>query len=131
MTHQDIAFGALCAWRENRGGGNEGMMSILNVLRNRAELHGTSVYFEATKPFQFSSLTYRDDPQLTVFPSEDDTQWRVALALASQEVLSDITGGATNYYSLLMEKPPYWAAYMERTCVIANQAFYKLQARNA
>lgn len=128
MTHQDIAIGALTAWRENRGGGTPGMQSVLNVLCNRATHRGTSVYAEAVRKWQFSSMTAPGDPNLILFPADADPQWSMALILAGQMAdhgLQDITGGATSYYADSMADPPSWAASMTSTVEIAGQRFFK------
>jgi N-acetylmuramoyl-L-alanine amidase len=128
MTHQDIAIGALTAWRENRGGGAPGMQSVLNVLQNRATHLGTSVYAEAVRKWQFSSMTAPGDPNLILFPADADPQWAMALVLAGQMsdgVLADITGGATSYYADSMTTPPGWAAAMTPTVEIAGQKFFR------
>lgn len=81
------------------------MQSILNVLVNRATKNGTSVYEEALRPEQFSSMTTVGDPELGIGPNVlDAADWKAfltALSLASQaaeDSLPDITGGATLYY---------------------------------
>ena len=128
MTIQDQVIGALTMWRENRGGGIAGMQSVLNVLMNRAAKRGTSVYAEAVRKLQFSSMTAAGDPNLILFPSDADPQWQEALSLVAQGAagtLQDITGGATSYYAQSMLTPPYWAESMSQTCVIANQIFFK------
>lgn len=128
MTPQDEVIGALCAWRENRGGQTPGMQSVLNVLVNRATTRGTSVYAEAVRRLQFSSMTAPGDPNLILYPSPTDPEWLEALSLASQAAaasLEDITGGATSYYSLSMKEPPYWAPSMTRTVTIAGQIFFR------
>jgi hypothetical protein len=91
-------FAALTAWKENRGAGTEGLTSIINVVRNRALRDGTSLYAECVKRLQFSSITATGDPELTLWPEENDAQWKEALGLAETE-LADITGGATLYYA--------------------------------
>lgn len=128
MTPQDIAFGALCAWRENRGGGQVGMQSVINTLQNRSREEGKSIYEIATAPLQYSSMSAPGDPQLTKFGLDGDAQWIEALALMEQAAagqLPDITGGATNYYATSMSKPPWWAASMDVTVTIANQIFLR------
>jgi len=131
MTNQDEILGALCAWRENRSGGVPGMTSVLNVLQNRAAARGTSIYAEAVRPMQFSSMTAKGDPQLTLYPAPDDPQWAVALSLSAQMAsgtLQDITQGATMYYSpagMPEGKAPYWAASMQQTVTVAGQIFFK------
>ena len=67
-----IAGPALCAWRENRSGGRVGMQSVLNVLANRARRDNTSMYAEAVRKLQFSSMTARGDSQTVLWPIEGD-----------------------------------------------------------
>lgn len=111
-------------WRENRGGGTAGLTSVLNVLQNRAAKRKTDVYSEAVRRLQFSSMTAPGDPNLVLFPADNDPQWQEALVLAAQgPALADITGGATSYYAVSMLQPPYWAASMKETCRIAGQIF--------
>ena len=128
MTIQDQVIGALTAWRENRGGGVVGMQSVINVLVNRATHRGTDVYSEAVRRLQFSSMTAAGDPNLILFPTDNDPQWLEALTLASQASrgsLDDITEGSTSYYAASMSTPPYWAASMTRTVTIEGQIFFK------
>lgn len=131
MTIQDQVIGALTCWRENRGGGAQGMQSVLNVLCNRAKARGTSVYTEAVRPKQFSSMTEPGDVNLIVFPQAGDQEWQEALALAAQAAagtLADITGGALSYYApagMPNGKAPYWAASMTQTVEVAGQLFLK------
>ena len=131
MTIQDQVFGAICAWKENRGGGKEGMQSVLNVLQNRAASRGTSIYAEAVRKWQFSSLTAPGDANLVIWPAETDPEWAAALSLASQAAagtLEDITNGATSYYApagMPGGSAPGWAASMTQVADIAGQLFFK------
>ena len=128
MTIQDIVFGALCAWRENRGGGIEGMQSVINVLDNRARERSTSIYDEVIRPLQFSSMTSKGDPELILFPSRFDSAWIDAQALMERldrNDLPDITNGATFYYAKTMLIPPHWAGSLERCAEIAGQLFFR------
>src|ERR1700692_3939206 len=102
MTIQDQVIGALTCYRENRSGGVQGMQSVFNVLMNRAKKRMTDVYTEAVRKLQFSSMTAAGDPELTLFPTDMDSQGAEALTLAYQAStgnLDDITGGATLYYA--------------------------------
>ena len=104
------------------------MQSVLNVLMNRAAARETSVYAEAVRRLQFSSMTEPGDPNLILYPPDTDVQWNAALNLMVQAdagTLADLTGGATNYYALSMTTPPPWVASMTQTVVIAGQAFFK------
>jgi spore germination cell wall hydrolase CwlJ-like protein len=127
MTIQDQVVSALTMWRENRGGGAVGMQSVGNVIMNRAALTGHDPYTVCTTHEQFSAISM-PGPEDIIWASDLDTQWQEALSLAQQMdagTLVDITGGATNYYATSMTTPPYWAASMQRTVVIANQIFFK------
>lgn len=123
----EICISALCAWRENRSGGEAGMQSVLNVLKNRANMRGTTMAIEATKPWQFSSMTATGDPQLRVFPTPPDSDYILAEKMAQQAIagsLPDLTGGATFYYALGSPKPA-WASQMTATVEISGQLFFK------
>ncbi len=128
MTVQDIAIRALCAWRENRGGGHAGMQSVINVLNNRAAERNTSVYTEAVKRLQFSSMTAPGDPNLVLFPTETDAEFLDALEMMRQVAdgeLQDLTIGSTSYFATSMKVPPPWAASMTFMIEIAGQRFYR------
>lgn len=102
------------------------MQSVINVLINRATRHETSVYTEATRAWQFSSMTATGDPNLKLFPIELDPQWLEALDLMSRaDSLEDLTDNATFYYAASMETAPKWAADMLFTKEIAGQFFYR------
>jgi N-acetylmuramoyl-L-alanine amidase len=128
LNSVDQVLLALTAWRENRGGGLKGMQSVINVICNRAKKRNTSPYEECVRPWQFSSITAKGDPELTLWPAPSDEQFSTAQTLATlagRNELVDITGGATFYYALSMKTPPSWAASMTKTVEIQNQAFFK------
>jgi hypothetical protein len=129
MSDQFIV--ALCAWRENRGGGIPGMQSVINCIANRMKARSETGYEVVTLPFQFSSMTAPGDPQLDLYPRRLKpgwTEWLAAQQLAEEALngtLEDITDGATSYYALSMAKPPWWAPSMTPTVVIEGQQFLK------
>lgn len=128
MSVEDIAILALTCWRENRGGGYVGMQSVANVVVNRKNARNSSLYTECIRPWQFSSMTAKCDPQLATWPADSDPQWIQALNIAQQAsegTLPDITLGATSYYAASMDTPPDWAAQMQFTVTIEGQKFYK------
>ena len=94
-----IAGPALCAWRENRGGGRLGMQSVLNVLANRAKRDNTSMYAEAVRKLQFSSMTARGDSQTVLWPVEGDPWYAIAEEMTQNPDLPDITNGSVDYYA--------------------------------
>lgn len=128
MTASDQVILALTCWRENRGGGYAGMQSVANVVMNRAKKSGRSPYAECVLPWQFSSITAAGDPQLDVWPHENDSVWVTALGIADAAIsgsLPDVTDGATSYYSSRMKQAPKWSASMTKTVEIGGQIFFK------
>lgn len=102
MRVQDQVVLALTMWRENRSGGVAGMQSIANVVTNRVHRRGSDAYAECTRALQFSSITAKGDPQLSLWPSDGDVLWDQALDLAARALagaLEDLTNGATLYYA--------------------------------
>ena len=96
----------LTAWRENRGGGIEGMQSVMNAIVNRAVKERSTVYNVCTAPEQFSSMTVLGDAGTVRWAKEGNSAswqtWQEAdrLAAAAQaDRLEDLTGGATLYYA--------------------------------
>lgn len=70
------------------------------VIRNRVNRHSTSPMEQVVKPWAFSSITAKGDPELTLFPADSDPQWVNAQLIAANVLdglTSDITGGATLY----------------------------------
>jgi N-acetylmuramoyl-L-alanine amidase len=127
MTIADQFLIALTAWRENRGGGLQGMQSVANVIVNRAKARNQTPYQVCTARLQFSSITAAGDPNLILYPQQTDSEWTTAQLLAGQAAsgtLEDITEGATSYYALSIPAP-YWAASMKKTVEIAGQVFFK------
>ncbi len=130
MTKQDEIVSSLTVWRENRGGGIQGMQSVLNVIMNRAAAHGHSPYTVCTTHAQFSSISM-PGPEAYLWPVEADLQWQQALSLASLATsgqLEDLTNGATNYYApagMPGNKAPSWTESMTETVTIGGQIFFK------
>ncbi len=120
---------ALCMWREARGDGAAGMTAVGCVVRNRVTAHGSGYYSEIVRALQFSSITAKGDPQLTLYPQLSDGTWGMAQTLAKEVIsgplaLEDITGGAQFYYATTIPLPS-WAEGMTMTCQIGRQRFYK------
>lgn len=144
MRDQDKVLLALTIWRENRGAGIEGMQSVANVVLNRAAKNGTTPWRECVRPLQFSSVTMPGDPELTLWPADDDVAWANALELAEKAAggaLDDITDGALYYYAPRSIKttktitwldgttipfPEHWnASAVKPVCAIGGQVFFR------
>lgn len=145
MRTQDVVVLALTAWRENRGGGGVGMRSVMNVILNRMAQRKTSAWVECLRPWQFSSMTAHGDPELGLWPADEDAEWILALDLAETAArgqLYDATGGATLYYAphgigemgktitlpdgTVLPFPASWnEAAVKYTATIADQVFFR------
>ena len=144
MTVEDQAILALTVWRECRGGGQTGMQSVANVILNRVARHNTDAYSECVKRLQFSSITAKGDPELILWPDENDPQWKIAESIAAQaasSVLEDITNGSDLYYAPVGQTwkkrftlpngtsvvfPDSWNVdAVEYQCTIASQLFFR------
>lgn len=108
------------------------MQSVANVIMNRAAERKTSATSECLRQWQFSSMTAKGDPELSLGPDAlDSASWSTFMAAcelaeeAAAGTLVDITEGATSYYALSMKTPPAWAATMTKTVTIKGQVFFK------
>lgn len=111
----ELSLLALCAWREARDQGQEGMLAVCWSIRNRVNnpsWWGKSWREVIQKKWQFSSFNH-GDPNAELLPATDDPVWPLALdaaeiAYAGQG--SDPTLGSSHYYATTMKAPPDWAA---------------------
>jgi len=98
----DLVISALTAWREDRSSGFQGMTAVLCVIRNRVNKNKTTYYHECVKAWAFSSISAAGDPELSLWPAENDPSWLNAQNLAEKVIdgnIADITGGSTLYYA--------------------------------
>jgi N-acetylmuramoyl-L-alanine amidase len=129
MTNDDFnkALGILCAWREARGEGNDGMRAVLHVINNRSNVRTKSWAQIIFQRLQFTSMTYGQDPELCLVPTSDDSQY-MYLASVVDSVYdgsdNDNTLGATNYFANTIPVPS-WASTMTKTVQIGKHTFYK------
>ena len=114
MTTSEVQLLAKVAWKENRGGGSDGMQSIINVVLNRVKhhLHPNTIEDVITNvimaPYQFTSMSVKSDPEYSLDPATaklniaDAQAWQEAqrlAVLAAGGALKDITLGSTLYYA--------------------------------
>lgn len=121
---------ALCAWREARGEGRDGIRAVLHVIANRATAQKKSWAQIVYASLQFSSMTYPHDPQLTKVPVLPDLTFVECYELADSIFTGgdfDLTNGATHYFADSIP-PPEWAATMTQTAKIGHQTFFKSEA---
>src|SRR6478752_2571111 len=86
LNHQDFEryLLALTAWREDSGGGREGMLAVRLVIRNRylAGMGGKDGYswvIEAKN--QFDAIVVRGDNGTIRWPKRSDSAWQIAMGL--------------------------------------------------
>lgn len=120
---------ALCAWREARNQGFNGMLAVCWSIRNRVYRSGKTWWGDdweevILKPWQYSSFN-KNDPNASLLPGDPaaDLTWGSALACAERAYLGtgvDPTLGATHYYNpKVVTTPPAW--------VTAPKTVFKLQ----
>lgn len=118
---------ALCAWREARGEGRDGLRAVLHVIANRARMQQRSWAEIVYARLQFSSMTYPQDPQLTAIPRFPDPIFEQCYEIAdaiAQGQDEDLTGGATHYYADSIAAPS-WAATLTRTAQVGHHIFFR------
>ena len=106
----DIASLALCAWKEARGEGLEGIIAVMHVIGNRA-VAGRRKGFASTihgviyGKNQFTSMSVPSDPEFNLIPEPDDPTYEQCVGYAKQmlsagAVLDDPTKNALYYANL-------------------------------
>ncbi len=119
--------GALCAWREARGEGRDGIRGVLHVIKNRALKHNKSWAQIVYQRLQFSSMTYGQDPQLSLVPAQPDAIFADCYDIADSIFQGgdfDITNGADHYFADSIPMPE-WAKSMTATAKIGHHSFYR------
>lgn len=118
---------SLCAWREARGEGRDGIRAVVHVIANRSAKSGKSWAFEVFRRLQFSSMTFGADPQLTLVPQQPDPAFVDCVEIVDLVQGGgdfDITQGATHYFADSIAMPE-WAKTMTETIKIGHHTFYR------
>jgi spore germination cell wall hydrolase CwlJ-like protein len=122
-----IWIAALCAWREARGEGHDGIRCVLHVIANRSATRRKSWAEVVFQKMQFSSMTAPGDPELSLVPVPPDPQFEDCYETAASIFAGndyDLTQGSTFYFADTIA-PPSWAATMTFVIKIGKQSFYK------
>ena len=140
----ELILMALCVWREARGEPRLGKVWVAWVIKNRKIVKGwwnrSGMLSEVLlKPQQFSSLTDKNDKQLTVFPypvkhgEEEyapDKEFSEILVICEEvlrtPIAEDPTRRSDHYYSASMIDPPSWADEDKLTGIVGRHKFYRL-----
>lgn len=110
----DLDSIALCAWREARGEGEDGLRAVMHVIVNRAIAwygnHSESAHIAVYSKNQFTSMSCPSDPNFIRQPAPVDELWqycqRTAPAVANG-FDEDLTKGAL-YYANLRDEHSGW-----------------------
>ena len=86
FDESDIRSAALCAWKEARGEGNDGMCAVLHVLNNRTAAPGfaKTLHDVIYGKNQFTSMSVPSDPEFNLEPGADDESFGAALKMATE-----------------------------------------------
>jgi cell wall hydrolase len=134
----ELTMVALALWREARGEPYEVRKAVASVILNRRRISaktpskpdwwGEDLVGIVTAPFQFTSISVRNDPQLNKWPKPADKQWQecqdIAVAVVT-DTLADTTMGATHYFDISIPAPA-WADAGKFTVQLGRLRFYKL-----
>ena len=126
----DLVFLALTVWREARGEIEECQLAVACSILNRVARPywwGNDISSVVFKRLQYSSLTYRNDPQLTTWPDKSDNPvWVQCLQVASKALCGaaeNPASGADSYYDDSISAPK-WATPDTFVRKIGRIAFY-------
>lgn len=87
----DLHSAALCAWKEARGEGPQGMRAVLHVLKNRCGHPGFAgtLHEVIYGKNQFTSMSVPSDPEFNLEPPRDADSWLTAQQFADQVFKND------------------------------------------
>jgi spore germination cell wall hydrolase CwlJ-like protein len=117
---------ALCIYREGRGEPMQGKLWIGQTVKNRVDdTRWPDTYIGViTQPFQFSAFN-RTDPNVTVFPHEEEPAWE-ACVLAADQVIDAPTPFTTANHYHVHGLEPAWADSRKIVGVAGRHVFYAL-----
>ena len=113
---------------ESRSEGWDGMLAVANVIKNRVESKRfrNTVVDVIEKPYQFSYVHEVEDKSI-----EDQESYRKALIISKRVLtgrVEDNTMNSTHYLNpKKLKRLPRWAREFERTIVVNNHHFFKME----
>ena len=120
MNPVDQVFMALCIWREARGEQFRAKAGVAWTIMN-------DILSVITHPWQFSSMTAHDDPNLAHWPRSMEPAWQESLQVAKEVLtcqLEDPTSGAVYYHDSSLSGPPVQWGSVELKATIGRLLFY-------
>lgn len=127
---------ALVIWREARSERAQGMLGVAYSIINRVKSPGwwgSDIAGVIARRWQYSSMTDPRDPQLTIFPVNEDASFKVALDVASmaQSGQFDNPIGLADSYHDISIAPPGWATPDKFVVQIGRLRFYQVGGHHA
>lgn len=112
FDQDDIANAALCAWKEARGTGQDGMRAVLHVEKNRVAAAGfpKTLHEVIYQKNAFTSMSVATDPEYNLKPLAGDPQFSFCMITAPLVFNGedpDLTAGA-HYYLNPSEAASGW-----------------------
>jgi len=131
MTYDgdDVRSLALCAWKEARGEGMQGMDAVMAVCINRvgAPGFGKTLHDVIYGKNQFTSMSVPSDPEFNLAPMSDDPHFVMALR-GARELLDGTLPDPTNkahWYANLKNITSGWFVRN----IVNNPALHPITAR--
>lgn len=117
---------ALCVYREARGESQLGKLLVAQTIENRViDKRWPDTYIGViTQPLQFSAFN-KADPNVTVFPKEDETVWMDCVAVADAVIAAPTPFTFANHYHVKGLNPP-WADDRRIVATEGQHVFYQL-----
>lgn len=123
---------AITIWREARGESDEGMRAVAHVIRNRARAWKQDWDQVITSRNQFSSMTFKGDQQLVMWPDDDSPKFRRMLEIAEavfDGIDPDLTNGSLYYWNPTTADSTWFkknvADVMPKVAVIGHHEFFR------
>jgi len=125
-------FLAIAIWREARGTGETGMTAVGYSIMERVEhptWWGHTLAEVLAKKWQYSSLAAPGDPQLILWPVDEDVSWRLAMAVADAVLAKSVPNpvpAADSYFDASIS-PPKWATPKRFIGKVGRLSFYRVR----
>jgi len=123
---------AIALWREARGTGETGMTAVAYSIMERVEhptWWGHTLAEVLAKKWQYSSLAAPGDPQLILWPVDEDVSWRLAMAVADAVLAKSVANpvpAADSYFDASIP-PPKWATPERFIGKVGRLSFYRVR----
>jgi hypothetical protein len=123
---------AITIWREARGESDGGMRAVAHVIRNRHLAWNMDWDQVISSRNQFSSMTFKGDQQLVLWPDDDSEKFKCILNIAEavfdgKDV--DLTNGALYYWNPVTADSTWFvehvATKMPKVAVIGQHEFFR------